>query len=311
MNIVFLDEFTLGGNPLTAIKAIGNYEGYYNTAPEQIAERCKEADVVIVNKVKLGECEFVALPDLKLVCVAATGMNNIDLDAAKRHNVAVRNAVGYSTDSVAETTLCSAIALLRQLTYYDRYVKQGDYSRSGLWVNYDRPTHTLKGKNWGIVGLGNIGRRVASLATTFGCSVAYASVSGVAREESYPLFGIDKLLGWADILSIHCPLSERSVNLINADRLSLMKSSAIVINVARGGIVNESDTVDALNRCIIAGAAFDVYPTEPMPIDSPLLRADDPTKLLLSPHNAWSSQESVENLANAVARNVADFFDCR
>lgn len=184
MKIVFLDEYTLGGADLTAIRTLGAYVGYEKTKPEEVVARAEGAEVLIVNKVIIGEQEMAQLPDLRLICVAATGVNNIDLEAAKRRGISVRNAVGYSTHTVAEATLGSVLALQRQVVYYDRYVKSGAYSASGEWVNFDRPTHRLWGKNWGVVGMGNIGREVARLAEAFGCKVAYSSTSGVARNEA-------------------------------------------------------------------------------------------------------------------------------
>lgn len=307
MKIVFLDEYSLGGADLSAIKAFGDYTGYYETRPEEVVERCADAEVVIVNKVVLGEKEMVALPALRLICVSATGVNNIDLEAAKRHNIEVRNAVGYSTHTVAEATLGAILTLQRQVLYYDRYVKDGRYSASGRFVNFDRPTHRLWGKKWGIIGLGNIGRKVAELATAFGCEVAYYSTSGVARNEKYERKELNELLCWADIITVHCPLNAQTNNLIDKEQVALMKPNALIVNVARGGIVNEQAVADALNEERIAGAAFDVYPTEPMPLTSPLLSVKNPDNLLLSPHNGWSAVESIEDLVECVATNIKNY----
>ncbi len=307
MNIVFLDEYTLGGTDLTAIRQLGNYIGYASTRPEQVIERSKDAEVIIVNKVIIGRKEMEQLPKLRLICVAATGVNNIDLDAAKEYNISVRNAVGYSTHTVAEATLGSILALQRQVIYYDRYVKSGAYSASGEWVNFDRPTHRLWGKNWGVIGMGNIGREVARLATAFGCNVAYASTSGAIRKEEYEQKDLDSLLAWADIISVHCPLNEHTKGLIGERELALMKPSSLIVNVARGGIVTEEAVAHALDNGVIAGAAFDVYPTEPMPADSPLLHIADKDKLLLSPHNAWSAVESIETLVECIATNIKNY----
>ncbi len=307
MKIVFLDEYSLGGTDLSSIKALGDYTGYYETRPEEVVERCADAEVVIVNKVVLGEKEMTALPALRLICVSATGVNNIDLEAAKRHNIEVCNAVGYSTHTVAEATLGAILTLQRQVLYYDRYVKDGRYSSSGRFVNFDRPTHRLWGKKWGIIGLGNIGHRVAELATAFGCEVAYYSTSGVARQEKYEQKTLNDLLGWADIISVHCPLNAQTNNLIDSEKVALMKPNALIVNVARGGIVNEQAIADALNDGRIAGAAFDVYPTEPMPLTSPLLSVKNPDTLLLSPHNGWSAVESIEDLVECVATNIKNY----
>ncbi len=308
MKIVFLDEYTLGGADLSSIRSLGEYVGYESTRPEEVVERAEGAEVLIVNKVIIGEQEMVQLPDLRLICVAATGVNNIDLGAAKEHGISVRNAVGYSTHTVAEATLGSVLALCREVCYYDRYVKSGAYSASGQWVNFDRPTHRLWGKNWGVIGMGNIGREVARLAQAFGCKVAYASTSGVSREEEYERKDLNDLLAWADVISVHCPLNDSTRGLIDTEQIALMKPTAFIVNVARGGIVVEEAVKEALNEGRLAGAAFDVYPSEPMPADSPLLHTDDPDRLLLSPHNAWSAVESIESLVECIATNIKVYF---
>ncbi len=307
MKIVFLDEYTLGGTNLDTIKALGDYTGYESTKPEEVIERAQGAEILIVNKVLIGAKEMDAIPTLRLICVAATGVNNIDLVAAKERGISVRNAVGYSTHTVAEATLGSILTLQRQVCYYDRYVKSGAYSASGQWVNFDRPTHRLWGKNWGIIGMGNIGREVARLATAFGCNVAYYSTSGTTRNEEWPQRPLDELLAWADVISVHCPLNEKTAGLIGAAEIAKMKPSALIVNVARGGIVVEKAVAEALDAGQIAGAAFDVYPSEPMPADSPLLHTADPDKLLLSPHNAWSAVESIETLVECIATNIKDY----
>lgn len=307
MKIVFLDEYTLGGANLDSIRSLGDYVGYSSTRPEEVVERAKGAEVVIVNKVVIGAKEMDALPSLRLICVAATGVNNIDLEAAAQRNILVRNAVGYSTHTVAEATFSSVLALLRQVTYYDRYVKSGAYSASGEWVNFDRPTHRLWGKNWGVIGMGNIGRKVAALASAFGCNVAYASTSGANRTEEWERKELGDLLAWADIVSVHCPLTPITKGLIDTEEIAKMKPSAVIVNVARGGIVVEEAVARALDEGRLAGAAFDVYPSEPMPATSPLLHIADPDKLLLSPHNAWSAVESIEGLVECIATNIKNY----
>ena len=307
MKIVFLDEYTLGGANLDSIRSLGDYVGYSSTRPEEVVERAQGAEVLIVNKVVIGAKEMDALPSLRLICVAATGVNTIDLEAAAQRNILVRNAVGYSTHTVAEATFSSVLALLRQVTYYDRYVKSGAYSASGEWVNFDRPTHRLWGKNWGVIGMGNIGRKVAALASAFGCNVAYASTSGANRTEEWERKELGDLLAWADIVSVHCPLTPTTKGLIDTEEIAKMKPSAVIVNVARGGIVVEEAVARALDEGRLAGAAFDVYPSEPMPATSPLLHIADPDKLLLSPHNAWSAVESIEGLVECIATNIKNY----
>ena len=306
MKIVFLDEYSVCGRDLSSIKRFGDYIGYDTTSPDQVLERCADAEVVISNKVVLDAAIIASLPKLRLICVAATGMNNIDLNAAAEHGVEVRNAVGYSTYSVAETTICSALSLLREVTYYDNYFKSGEYAKSERIFNFDRPTAQLRGKRWGIIGMGNIGREVARLAEAFGCDVVYYSTSGIERDEVYNKLSLNELLNSSDVISIHCPLNDRTHNLIDAEELAMMKKSAILINVARGGIVNEVALAEALNNGNLRGAALDVFTTEPLR-ESPLYNLQDPYRLLASPHNAWSSVEAIDRLIACIAGNIQEY----
>lgn len=306
MKIVFLDEYSVCGRNLDGIRRFGDYVGYETTSPEQVVERSKDAEIVISNKVVLDAATIASLPHLRLICVAATGMNNVDLNAAAEHNVLVRNAVGYSTYSVAETTICSALALLREVIYYDEYFKSGRYAASDRIFNFDRPTAQLRGKRWGIIGLGNIGREVARLAEAFGCEVSYYSTSGVQRDEAVKSVSLDELLSESDVVSIHCPLNDQTRLLIGAEQLSKMQPSAILINVARGGIVDEQALADALDRGVIRGAAFDVFTNEPLR-SSPLYNLRDPYRFLASPHNAWSSVEAIDRLIGCIERNIEEY----
>lgn len=306
MKIVFLDEYSVAGRDMSSIARFGDYVGYNMTRPEEVIERCAGAEIVIANKVVLSAEVMRALPELKLICVAATGMNNVDLEAAAALGIEVRNAVGYSTYSVAETTLCSALALLREVVYYDEYFHSGRYAKSDRPFNFDRPTSQIRGKKWGIIGLGNIGREVARLASAFGCEVSYTSTSGVVRKEEYPALTLEKLLAESDIVSIHAPLNAKTLNLLGEKELSLMNPSAIIINVARGGIVNEEALAAALDGGVIRGAALDVFSTEPL-TDSPLYKIKERHKLLASPHNAWSSDDAIDRLIGCIAKNIEEF----
>ena len=310
MKIVFLDEYSICNRNIESIKSLGDYIGYETTSSEQVVERCLDAEIVITNKVVLDAEKITALPKLKLICVAATGMNNVDLVAASEKGVLVMNAVGYSTYAVAETTLCSALSLLREVTYYDNFFKSGDYAAAERIFNFDRPTSQLRGKRWGIIGLGNIGREVARLAEAFGCEVSYYSTSGITRDEQYPQLSLNELLSTSDIVSIHCPLTTRTANLITGKELSQMKPSAILINVARGGIVNEQALAEALNNKTIRGAALDVFSSEPLR-ESPLYNLQDPYRLLASPHNAWSSVEAIDRLIECIANNIKDYLSTK
>ena len=306
MKIVFLDEYSVCGRDLSSITHWGDYTGYETTSPDEVIEKSKDAEIIITNKVVLDAEKIAALPNLRLICVAATGMNNVDLNAAAEHGIIVRNAVGYSTYAVAETTLSSALALLREVVYYDNYFKSGAYATSDKIFNFDRPTAQLRGKRWGIIGMGTIGREVARLATAFGCEVCYYSTSGVEREEEYKSVSLNDLLTQSDVVSIHCPLNERTRDLIGKEQLSMMKPSAILINVARGGIVDEGALAEALNAHRLRGAALDVFTSEPLRT-SPLYSLNDPYRLLASPHNAWSPVEAIDRLIGCIAQNIAEY----
>lgn len=306
MKIVFLDEYSICNSDLSEIKALGDYVGYETTAPDEVVERCQDADIVISNKVVLDAEIIASLPKLKLICVAATGMNNVDLEAAAEHGIEVKNAVGYSTYAVAEATIGSALSLLREVTYYDNFFKSGKYAAAERIFNFDRPTAQLRGKRWGIIGMGNIGREVARLAEAFGCEVNYFSTSGITRDEQHTALTLNELLSSSDIISLHCPLNDRTRNLITKEELSMMKPSAIIINVARGGIVNEQDLADALNSGVIRAAALDVFTSEPLR-ESPLYSLNEPYRLLASPHNAWSSVEAIGRLVECITQNIKNF----
>ncbi len=301
--IVFLDEYSIAGRDLSSITSQGEYVAYENTRKEEVVERLKGADVAITNKVLIDGEAMRQLPDLKLICVAATGMNNVDLEAAKELGIVVKNAVGYSTTSVAETTLASALALARNIVYFDEYFHDGRYSKADRAFCYDRFTFELRGKKWGIIGLGNIGREVARLATAFGCEVRYFSTSGTKREEAYPAMELKEMLEWCDILSVHSPLNERTRGLVGREELKVMKPTSLVINVARGGIIDEAALAEALDNGWVAAAALDVFSVEPLR-ESPLYNIKDRYRLLASPHNAWSAAEAIDRLIECVANNI-------
>ena len=301
--IVFLDEYSIAGRSLEKITSQGEYTAYGNTKKEDVVERLKGAEIAITNKVVIDGEAMRQLPDLKLICIAATGMNNVDLEAAKELGIEVKNAVGYSTISVAETTITSALALARNVVYFNEYFHDGRYSKADRAFCYDRHTFQVSGKKWGIVGMGNIGREVARLASAFGCEVRYYSTSGVKREEQYPAMELEELLKWSDIVSVHSPLNERTRGLIGREQLQLMKPSAMIINVARGGIIDEAALAEALDNEWIAAAALDVFSVEPLR-ESPLYNIKDKYRLLASPHNAWSAAEAIDRLIECVAENI-------
>lgn len=301
--IVFLDEYSIAGRDLQSITREGEYTAYENTSKEQVVERLKDADIAITNKVLIDGEAMRQLPNLKLICVAATGMNNVDLETARELGIVVKNAVGYSTTSVAETTLASALALARNIVYFDEYYHDGRYAKADRAFCYDRFTFEIRGKKWGIIGLGNIGREVARLATAFGCEVRYFSTSGVKREEEYQAMELDELLKWSDIVSVHSPLNELTRGLVGERELQLMKPTSLIINVARGGIIDEAALAKALDCGWVRAAALDVFSVEPLR-ESPLYGIKDRYRLLASPHNAWSAAEAIDRLIECIAENI-------
>ena len=302
--IIFLDRSTVGDTPLAPIAAQGDLICYDRTIPSDVADRIADAEVIITNKVRIGRSEMKAAPRLQLICIAATGMNNVDLEAAAEFGIPVRNVAGYSTESVVQTTFAHLLSLAGRLPQLDRTVKSGDYSRSGLFTDTSISFGELCGRRIGIIGMGTIGRRVAAVAEAFGMEVVYYPTSGVAHEERYPALGLDELLATSDVVSIHAPLNERTLGLIRLPQLRRMKPSAFLLNAGRGGIVDEEDLATALNEGALAGAGLDVYTAEPLPEESPLLHIDRPEQISLTPHTAWASAEARERLIASIAENI-------
>ncbi len=308
MKIVFLDEYSLGDMDLSPIKKLGEYVGYDRTKKEQVVERCKDAEVVICNKTLLRGETLRALPNLRFVAIAATGMNNVDLEVAAELGIEVKNVAGYSTSSVAEATINFALSLFKNTKYFDDYFKNGAYAATEDIFHFGRPVRQLRGSKWGVIGMGAIGREVARLASAFGCEVAYTSTSGAVRKEDYPQMTLEELLGWADVVSIHCPLTPATKGLIGDKELQKMKPTSIIINVARGGIIDETALAKALNNKTIAGAGLDVFSREPLHA-SPLYDLADKYSLVASPHTAWASDEARKVLIERIAENIREYID--
>ena len=303
--IVFLDMDTIGKvDNLKLLGKLGSLETYESTSPDQVVERCKGKEIVIVNKVEMTAAVMEQLPDLKLICVAATGINNVDLNYAESNGIEVKNVAGYSTDSVAQLTFTMLLYLINKPTYYDNYVKSGAYSRSDSFTHHREPFWELKGKRLGIIGLGTIGRQVARIAESFGMEVVFYSTTGRNNHISYKRFELDDLLKSSDVVSIHAPLNSRTRNLITYEKIKLMRPCAILLNLGRGGIINEHDLARALNDNLIGAAGIDVMENEPINRDNPLLKLYDKEKILITPHMAWASKESRELLVEKVARNI-------
>lgn len=304
MKIVFLDAATMGDVSFEPIERLGELVCYDSSTPQEALERVRDCEVMIVNKVKVTPQIIDAAQNLKLICESATGVNNIDLEYAASKGIPVRNAVGYSTDSVVQATFMHILSLVGKAPYYDNSVKNGKYSQSGMFTDVSVNWWELSGKNIGIIGLGNIGSRVAKVAEAFGMKVSYYSTSGTSHNQNYPSVPLEQLLKESDIVSIHAPLNERTLGLIGEKELRVMKPSAYLINMGRGGIVVEKDLAEAVDTGVIAGAGLDVFEVEPLPAENPFLKMVHPERMSFAPHVAWASEEARERLLGMVAENI-------
>lgn len=311
MKIVIADQDSLGGAlDMEPLRSLGDtvFHGGAVT-PENAEEWLAGAGVLAVNKSKVNEAVLDKAPDLKLVCVFATGYDNIDVAACSARGVKVANVRGYSTDSVAQHTFALYLALLEHLRHYDDFVKSGAYSEQSSFSFIDRTFHELAAETYGIIGMGHIGHRVGEIAQAFGAKVIFASASGHSTCTDFEQVSMDELFRRSDVISLHCPLSDRTRGLIGADALHKMKKTAILINVARGPVVDEEALVDALNNGEIAGAGIDVMAHEPMREDSPFFRIREKDRVILTPHIAWASTEARQRCVDGVCGNIRAFLD--
>lgn len=310
MKIVELDRNTLGYDIDTSVlKNLGEYEQYDSDTLENNKEYIKDADVIIFNKARMNEEMLCDAPNVKMLAITATGFDNIDLEYCKKRGIAAANVKAYSTPAVAQHTFALALYVMEKIAYYDEFVKSGKYSTSGGFCNFDKQYNELEGMTWGIVGMGNIGRKVAQIAEAFGCKVIFYSASGNSTCTDYERVEFDELLARSDVLSLHCPLSDRTRGLMNMDAFKKMKKNAILVNVARGPVVVDADLADALEQGIIAGTGLDVLSVEPMEIDNPLGRIKDSCKLVITPHMAWASVEARQRCLDEVYRNIEAFMN--
>lgn len=309
MKIVFLDANSIGSDiDLSDFSKLGEVVRYGYTDECDMPQRIMDADVIIVNKMEVNAETVGEAPKLKLVCVTATGTNNLDKEFLDARGIEWRNVAGYSTENVAQHTFALLFSLLEKMSYYDAYVKSGRYENDRMFTHFSNVFHELCGSTWGIIGLGNIGRRVADIAKAFGCHVIYYSTSGKHEEEGYERVDLDILLKTSDIVSVHAPLNENTLDLMDKEAFAKMKNSAIFINVGRGPIVVEEDLADALEKGEIAAAGLDVLRQEPMASDNPLGRIKDSTKLIITPHIAWASIEARTRLMKIIWGQIRDFF---
>jgi hypothetical protein len=301
MKIVFLDAKSIGEDiDLSGFDALGEVVKYDFTTDEEVPKRAADADIIIVNKVNINEKTIGGAEHVKMVCVTATGTNNLDKEYLESRKIIWHNVAGYSTESVTQHTFAMAFYLLEKLRYYDDYVKDEKYIDDTVFTHFANRFFELSGKTWGIIGLGNIGRRVAGIAKSFGCRVIYYSTSGKNHNKEYEEVDFDTLLAESDILSVHAPLDENTQNLMDKDAFEKMKNTAIFLNLGRGPIVVEADLADALEQGRIAAAGLDVLCIEPMSPDNPLRRIKDSDKLLITPHIGWASVEARTRLMQTI-----------
>ncbi len=308
LKIVALELKNIGSDvDLNKLKGLGDFVSYETSAPKEVSERIKDADIVILNKLPMNENTLSGADKLKLLCETATGTDNIDISYCNGRGIKVCNVKGYSTANVVQHTFASFFYVYEKLRHYDDYVKLGNYVKSDIFTYFGKSFNELSGKTWGIVGLGEIGRGVAKAASAFGCRVIYYSTSGRNDNGEYERVDFDTLLGEADIISIHAPLNDNTRYLFSYDAFKKMKATAYLVNMGRGPIVDEKALIDALNNNLIAGAALDVIEKEPMSPDSPLLGFMDSDRLLVTPHIAWASVEARQRLMDEVYKNIEAF----
>jgi len=310
MKLVFLDIKTLGYEiDTTGLLEFGEAVVYDHIADDDVPRVISDADIIITNQNRLNESNLASAANLRLVCAAATGYDNIDTDYCRRKNVAVANVPGYAAGSVAQHTFSMLFYLISHSRYYDDYVKSGTYSRAEDVIHSGKDFMELEGKTWGIIGLGAIGKKVAAYAECFGCKVIYYSTSGKNRDDHYRSVSLEELLVSSDIVSIHAPLNDNTKDLIKADQIKRMKKSSYVLNLGRGGIIREDDLAEALSNGWIAGAGLDVFEEEPIPEGNPLLRLDSKDNLFMTPHIGYGSLEARKRLMGTVCDNIRAFLN--
>lgn len=308
MKITFLDTKTIGEDYLLdPLREFGELTLFKETLPDERLKNIGDSDIVISNKVVIDKAIMDRAPSMKLICIAATGMNNVDLKYASQKNIAVRNVEDYSTEAVAQHTFAALLELNIKNNYFDRFVKSGKYSRSRNFTHFNHPIFLLSGKRLGIIGLGNIGRRVAFIAKSFGMEIVFYSTSGRNTYPEYLRISLEELLSTSDVVSIHSPLNNATRHLIGKGELSLMKKNALILNMARGGIIDEVALAEAIDKEIIAGASTDVFEKEPIPEDHPFLMMKRKDHMLLTPHIAWSALEARKQLIEGISSNIREF----
>jgi len=307
--IVFLDTDTLGNDvDLSVFKSFGEVFFYPFTKAEQTVERIEDAHIIVTNKVILNETVLKQTKNLELICITATGTNNVDLNYAKENKITVKNVEGYSTDSVAEHTFSLLLELLHKTAYYNQFIKSGDYAKHPIFTHLQHSITEIKGKKFGIVGLGNIGKRVAEIASVFGADVVYYSTSGLNSNATYKRLEWDDFLATCDIISIHAPLNNNTLHLFNEVAFSKVKPNLILLNNGRGNIIEEKALVQAVKNKKIKACALDVFESEPIKSDSSISELFSFDNVLFTPHIAWASVEARKVLMQKTYENIVQFY---
>lgn len=309
VKIVILERNSVGvDTPVDCFEELGEVTCYPNTTTaEEVRERTKDADIIVANKARLNEESLRESSNVKLICEFATGFDNCDLAYCNSRGIKVANVADYCTDMVAQHTFTLMLTLLQKLPHYDEYVKSGAYAAQDRFSNFDEPFTELAGKTWGIVGMGHIGKKVAQIATAFGCRVIFHSVTGKSTVTEYEQVDKDTLLRESDFLSLHCPLSDLTRDFIDKEALRKMKKTAVLVNVARGPVVNNTDLYDALMNGEIMAAGLDVLEKEPLQLSNPLSKIKDSNRLIITPHLAWASVEARFRCVNEAYLNAKAF----
>ncbi len=308
MKIVFLETDTLGNDvDLSVFDQLGEVIKYPSSDPVADGIRVGDADVVIVNKVPMNEETLRNAKNLKLICITGTGTNIVDFEYTNKRNILVANVKGYSTSSVVQHTFALFFFLYEKLSYYDHFVKSGQYIKSDIFSHFIVKFNELSGKTWGIIGLGDIGKGVAEVAKQFGCNVIYYSTSGRNANENYEQVDLETLLQESDVISIHAPLNEATRGLIGEEELRKMKKNAVLLNLGRGPIINEYALAKALKEDWIGAAGLDVLTVEPMVESNPLKDIEDSTRLIITPHIAWATVEARQRVTDEVYQNILAF----
>ncbi len=303
MKIVLLDALTLGDSDLSVFAELGEFTFYQTTSAAQRLAHIADNEVIITNKVVIDRAVIEANPQLKMICIAATGMNNVDLDAAQEAGIAVKNVSGYSTESVAQSTIAMLLQLVQQSRYYDHYTQTKAWCDSPIFTHIDVPFSEIKGKRWGIVGYGAIGQRVAEIAQAFGCELCYYSTSGKNTQQTIAQVDLATLLTECDIISIHAPLNPQTENLIDEKALQQLKKGAVILNLGRGGIIDEQAMARALDSYDIYHGT-DVLAVEPMQAEHPYFSVTAKNRLLITPHTAWASSQARQTLLKGIVENI-------